>query len=145
MDQSDFDRLKRCAIGNLRKTSRAATLFGDTILQPTGLKVTQFTLLGAIAQQGSLSVGQLAAQMLMDQTSLTRSLKLLRDMGLVSSVQGREDGRTRLVSVTPEGYSKLDEIMPLWEKTYALLAERLGQEHLERLLAELELVNSILR
>lgn len=144
MDQSDFEKLKRCAIGNLRKTSRAATLFGDTVLQPTGLKVTQFTMLGAIAEQGSLSVGQLAAKMLMDQTSVTRSLKLLKEMGLVSSVQGL-DGRTRQVSVTPEGHHKLDEIMPLWEKTYALLVERLGQEHFDRLLAELEVVNNILR
>jgi DNA-binding MarR family transcriptional regulator len=144
MDQSDFEKLKRCAIGNLRKTSRAATLFGDTVLQPTGLKVTQFTMLGAIAEQGSLSVGQLAAKMLMDQTSVTRSLKLLKEMGLVSSVQG-SDGRTRLVSVTPEGYRKLDEIMPLWEKTYAMLVDRLGQEHFDRLLSELEVVNSILR
>jgi DNA-binding MarR family transcriptional regulator len=113
-------------------------------LQPTGLKVTQFTMLGAIAEQGSLSVGQLAAKMLMDQTSVTRSLKLLKEMGLVSSVQG-SDGRTRLVSVTPEGYRKLDEIMPLWEKTYAMLVDRLGQEHFDRLLSELEVVNSILR
>lgn len=144
MDQSDYDKLKRCAIGNLRKTSRAATLFGDTMLQPTGLKVTQFTMLGAIAEQGSLPVGQLAAKLLMDQTSVTRSLKLLKEMGLVSSVQG-PDGRTRLVSVTPEGHRKLDEIMPLWEKTYGLLVARLGLEQFDRLLADLELVNSVLR
>jgi DNA-binding MarR family transcriptional regulator len=144
MDQSDFEKLKRCAIGNLRKTSRAATLFGDTVLQPTGLKVTQFTMLGSIAEQGSLSVGQLAAKMMMDQTSVTRSLKLLKEMGLVSSVQG-SDGRTRLVSVTLEGQRRLAEIMPLWEKTNALLVDRLGQEHFDRLLAELEVVNNILR
>ncbi len=143
MDQQDFEKLKRCAIGNLRKTSRTATLFGDTVLQPTGLKVTQFTMLSAIAEQGSLSVGQLAEKMLMDQTSVTRSLKLLKKMGLVKSVRGR-DGRTRLISVTPEGYRKLDEIMPLWEQTYARIAEKLGQKHLDRLLAELDLVNNTL-
>jgi DNA-binding MarR family transcriptional regulator len=144
MDQQDFEKLKQCAIGNLRKTSRAATLFGDTVLQPSGLKVTQFTMLGAIAEQGSLAVGQLAEKMLMDQTSVTRSLKLLKEMGLVKSVRGR-DGRTRLISLTPEGHRKLDEIMPLWEQTYARIAAKLGQEHLDHLLAELDHVNKALR
>lgn len=144
MDQQDYDKLKRCAIGNLRKTSRTATLFGDAVLQPAGLKVTQFTMLGSIAEQGTLSVGQLADKMLMDQTSVTRSLKLLKDMGLVRSIRG-QDGRTRLISVTDEGHRKLDEIMPLWEATYAMISAKLGQEHLDHLLSELDLVNSVLR
>lgn len=144
MDQTDFDKLKRCAIGNLRKTSRAATLYGDTILQPTGLKVTQFTMLGTIAEQGSLSVSQLGEKLLMDQTSVTRSLKLLKDQGLVTSARG-QDGRTRLISLTDQGRRKLDEIMPLWEKTNSQVVAKLGQDHLNRLLDELTRLNSVLR
>lgn len=144
MDQTDFDKLKRCAIGNLRKTSRAATLYGDTILQPTGLKVTQFTMLGTIAEQGSLSVSQLGEKLLMDQTSVTRSLKLLKDQGLVTSARG-QDGRTRLISLTDQGRRKLDEIMPLWEKTNSQVVAKLGQDHLNRLLDELARLNSVLR
>jgi DNA-binding MarR family transcriptional regulator len=144
MDQADFDKLKRCAIGNLRKTSRAATLYGDTILQPTGLKVTQFTMLWTIAEQGSLSVSQLGEKLLMDQTSVTRSLKLLKAQGLVTSARG-QDGRTRLISLTDQGHRKLDEIMPLWEKTNSQVVAKLGQDHLNRLLDELTLLNSVLR
>ncbi len=144
MNQNDFDKLNRCAIGNLRKTSRAATLYGDTILQPTGLKITQFTMLGAIAEQGSLSVSQLGVKLLMDQTSVTRSLKLLKNQGLVTSARG-QDGRTRLISLTDQGHRKLDEIMPLWEKTNTQIVAKLGQDHLKLLLEELALVNSLLR
>ena len=144
MDQRDFDKLKRCAIGNLRKTSRAATLYGDTVLQPSGLKVTQFTMLGTIAESGALSVGQLGEKLLMDQTSVTRSLKLLKEMGLVVSVKG-QDARTRQVSLTAEGHRKLDEIMPLWEKANAQVVGLLGQQHLDNLLVELARFNKILR
>ena len=144
MDRQDFEKLGRCAIGNLRKTSRAATLFGDTILQPSGLKVTQFTMLGAIAEQDSVSVGQLGEKLLMDQTSVTRSLKLLKEMGLVTSVKGR-DGRTRQINLTAEGYRKLDEIMPLWEKANAQVIALLGQDHLDNLLEELARFNRVLR
>ena len=144
MDQKDFDKLRRCAISNLRKTSRAATLYGDTILQPSGLKVTQFTMLGTIAEYGSLSVGQLAEKLLMDQTSVTRSLKLLRELGLVASVKG-QDARTRQVSLTAQGYRKLDEIMPLWETANAQVVKLLGQRHLDNLLEELARFNKVLR
>ena len=144
MDRQDFEKLKRCAIGNLRKTSRAATLYGDTILQPSGLKVTQFTMLGAIAEQDTISVGHLGEKLLMDQTSVTRSLKLLKDLGLVASARG-QDGRTRLVSLTAEGHRKLDEVMPLWEKANAQVVAKLGQAHVDNLLEELANFNHLFR
>ncbi|MFZ5630359.1 MAG: hypothetical protein ACOY5B_14610, partial [Spirochaetota bacterium] len=42
-----------CLNFNLRRTSRAVTQYYDEALKPTGVKVTQFTILMAIASQST--------------------------------------------------------------------------------------------
>lgn len=139
MDSKDLARLKHCAFGNLRRTSRAVSLYGDSVLQPLGLKVTQFTVLAAVATYFPLTVTELAERLLMDQTSVTRCLKPLKEAGLVESIRG-EDGRTRLISITEQGNQKLDEVLPVWAQAQAHIVEGLGQDRFEALLKELSVV-----
>ena len=51
-------------------------LYGDS-LRPSGLRVTQFSILAAIARLGEASLKQLEDALAIDQTTLTRSLSLL--------------------------------------------------------------------
>src|SRR5689334_4082927 len=45
-----------CACSNVRKAARAVTQLYDDVLQPIGLRSTQFTLLIAVALAGEASV-----------------------------------------------------------------------------------------
>ena len=70
-------RLSPCVCSTLRMVSRAVTQLYDDILRPSGLRVTQFSILATIARSGEANLRQLEEALAIDQTTLTRSLNLL--------------------------------------------------------------------
>src|SRR5947209_7151029 len=66
-----------CACSNVRKAARAVTQLFDEVLQPSGLRSTQFTLLVAVALMDEAPVTELAGALVMDRTTFTRNLKPL--------------------------------------------------------------------
>ena len=138
MNQLNVTQAKLCACANLRMASRVMTQFYDEILQPSGLRATQFTLLVALSTTGPVTITDLAEALVMDRTTLTRNLKPLEKQGLIESISG-EDRRTRLVMLTEPGRTILAEAMPLWEQAQAKIVNGLGTDvfnHLLRLLSE---------
>src|SRR5215207_9565843 len=105
---------RACACANLRKAARAVTQLFDAALTPSGLKATQFTLLVTSRLSGDTTINGLAERMAMDRTTLSRNLKPLVRKGLLEVSPGG-DGRTRLVSISPEGERALDEAYPMWQ------------------------------
>ncbi|WGV28158.1 MarR family winged helix-turn-helix transcriptional regulator [Halotia branconii] len=65
-----------CAYFNLQRAARAITQHFDEILKPSGLLVTQFTILVAVAMAKSGTIASLAKMLVMDRTTLTRNLKV---------------------------------------------------------------------
>ncbi|MBF2008666.1 MAG: winged helix-turn-helix transcriptional regulator [Chlorogloeopsis fritschii C42_A2020_084] len=125
-----------CTCFNLRKASRVVTQLFDEVLQPSGLLVNQFTLLAAINIAGSAPITRLAQELVMDRTTLTRNLKPLERQGLIQIEPGK-DQRTRVVSLTAEGYAALEKALPLWEEAQTLVVEQLGQQRWSILLKSL--------
>ena len=125
-----------CACFSLRKATRAVTQLYDELLRPTGLRITQFTLLTLVSGFGPVSITRLAKAAVMDYTTLVRNLKLLEREGLVRS-RPTKDRRVREVSLTERGHRALTPALPLWEKAQARVAKQLGQERFGRLLADL--------
>jgi len=70
-------RLSPCVCNTLRMVSRVVTQLYDDCLRPSGLRVTQFSILAAVARLGLASLKQLEDELAIDQTTLTRSLTLL--------------------------------------------------------------------
>ena len=133
-----------CTCGNLRRASRAVTQLFDSILQPSGLKATQFTLLVATAKLGPAPLTRLAEALLMDRTTLTRNLKPLERAGLVRIDVG-EDRRSRAISLTPKGRRTLDAALPLWESAQSRMVDGLGDTRWRRLTNDLSAVSSLTR
>ncbi len=79
-----------CACLNVRKAARAVTQLYDEVLQPSGLRATQFNLLVAIALAGEAPVTRLADALVMDRTTLTRNLKPLESQGLITIEAGTD-------------------------------------------------------
>src|SRR5260370_24610203 len=73
----DRERRSACVCSALRMVSRAVTQLYDEVLQASGLRVTQFSTLATIAPRGEASPRQLECMLVIDQTTLTRSLNLL--------------------------------------------------------------------
>lgn len=131
-----------CTCFNLRKASRAITQLFDEKLQPSGLLITQFTILVAVSVAGSGTMNDLADGLGMDRTTLTRNLKPLEKQGLITIVPG-SDQRVRLVSLTDRGRAALVKALPLWESAQACVIEGLGESRWKVLLAGLSDTTSI--
>jgi DNA-binding MarR family transcriptional regulator len=82
-------------------------------LAPTGLKISQFSLLGFITAEGPVSIGRLAELAATDRTTLTRNLRPLLDDGLVEQAASG-DKRRRELMATPAGRALFKRALPLW-------------------------------
>lgn len=125
-----------CTCFNLRKATRVLTQIFDEQLKPSGLLITQFTILVAIAQVGSGTINDLADRLVMDRTTLTRNLKPLEREGLIT-IQPGEDRRLRIISLTLKGRNALATALPLWEQAQASVIDGLGKQQWSLLLKAL--------
>lgn len=114
-----------CVSATLRRAARTAARFYDDALRPSGLRGTQFTLLGALNILGEASIGDLSEQLAIDGTTLTRNLEILVRRGLVENI-GAEDGRVRNIGLTGAGKKAFDEAAPLWREAQRQVLDALG-------------------
>jgi DNA-binding MarR family transcriptional regulator len=133
-----------CACGNLRKAARAVTQVYDEVLRPTGLRVTQFGILGATMAMEPVTVTRLADLTVTDRTTLTRNLRLLEKKGLLR-VQTGDDRREREVTLTARGREALARGLPLWQKAQTRVIKGLGEERWNALREGLSAVVSLAR
>jgi len=129
-----------CACGRLRRAARALTQLYDDAMAPSGLRVTQYSLLSVLAQDGPLRITDLAARQLLDRTALSRNLDPLIERAFVAVTAGR-DARTRDVALTVKGANALKRAHPYWKRAQEDVARRVGKPKLEALitiLGELE-------
>jgi DNA-binding MarR family transcriptional regulator len=130
-----------CVCFNLRRATRMVTQLFDGVLRPSGLRITQFTLMVAVSLRGSAPIQELAEILGMDRTTLTRNLKGPEEAGMVSSSAGT-DRRSRLISLTPKGEQVLDETLPLWRQAQQRAVESLGEERLGNLMPVLHHISA---
>lgn len=125
-----------CTCFNVRRASRAVTQFYDDIMAPSGIKATQFTMLGAVALMGPASVTRLAEHLALDRTTLTRNLKVLAEQGYVEISAG-VDRRERVVRLTGEGQLAIERATPVWHEAQAALTARFGEERWRRMIEDM--------
>jgi DNA-binding MarR family transcriptional regulator len=118
-------RLSPCVCTTLRMVSRAVTQLYDDILRPSGLRVTQFSILGAIARLGAANLRQLEYTLAIDQTTLTRSLNLLERDRVIERVS-HPDGRIKAMTLTSKGRKALEAACPLWARAQDKVLRELG-------------------
>jgi hypothetical protein len=73
-----------CNCSALRQAARHVTRFYDAFLSPAGLRATQFSILAKLRQRGPLTITSLAAEMVMDRTTLGRNIRPLQRRGLAA-------------------------------------------------------------
>ena len=133
----------RCTCFNIRRASRAVTEFYDSILAPSGVRATQFTMLGAVELMGPASVSRLAEHLALDRTTLTRNLKVLAQGGLVAISAG-EDKRERVVRLTEDGQAAFNRAMLLWQEAQAALVEKFGEARWRRMIEDMAELGTLL-
>lgn len=123
-----------CNCLRLRRASQAITKVYDKHLEPSGIKVSQYSILKAISRTEPVNVSGLAAHVRLDRTTLVRNLKLLGQKGLISDIS-KAGARNRQLVLTGGGKEALTKAIPLWEKAQDSVERYLGAENLSILSA----------
>jgi DNA-binding MarR family transcriptional regulator len=110
-----YRQLLSCKCLKMRMASRIATQFYDKKLKPIKIKITQFTILSVIASNNNKTVSSLSSELLMDRTTLTRSLDILIKQKLIKNIRST-DARERIVQLTTQGHVVLEQAIPLWKE-----------------------------
>lgn len=116
---------ENCATLRARMAARKLTRLYDRALRPAGLKITQFTLLIAVAEGKVRSLTALADMLALERSSLVRNVKLLEDDGLLESAPSGE-GRSLGLRLTKAGRKKLTQALPLWREAQMQVEASLG-------------------
>ncbi len=136
-----LDEAQACMSFALRKAARNVTRAYDAALRGTGLRSTQFTLLVVVDGFGPISTGALARIVVLERTTLTRNIALLRRKGYLRARAG-SDRRSRLVSITARGRKAALEALPAWRRVQLQLHRTLGNRRFGELTRRLgELTN----
>lgn len=133
-----------CACANLRRAARAVTRLYNQALRPSGIEITQFTLLMALNLTGEASQGEVSDLLALDSTTLTRTLSLLKRRRWIRVRKG-DDRRQRLLSLTPAGQVKLQESMPYWSQAQVGLQTALDRDDFGRVGGLLAAITAVSR
>jgi DNA-binding MarR family transcriptional regulator len=131
-----------CHCTNMRRSSRAVTQFYDEMLRPSGLKVTQYSLLNHLRRLGPLTMNDLSKAIRLERTTLVRNLKPLEKMGLVK-ISVENPSHARLVHLTEKGLNSLEKAIPYWNQAQQHLNELLTNEEIRVFKGVLQKLESI--
>src|SRR6266852_4968147 len=101
-----------CICLHLQRAARAVARCFDDALRPLGLTNGQFSLLMSLNRPQAPTIGNVAALLAMDRTTLTACLKPLERRGLVTVAIDDADRRSRRLMLTPAGRALLVAALP---------------------------------
>jgi DNA-binding MarR family transcriptional regulator len=102
-----------CTCFRMRGATRRVTQIYGRHLAPTGLKISQFSLLGFVVAEGPVSIGRLSGLLAADRTTLTRTLRPLLSADLLERAHSLDRRRRELVA-TAAGRALFKRAFPLW-------------------------------
>ena len=121
-----YQQLNDCTCDLMRRTARSITQFYDGFLNQAEIKSSQFSILGALANTGAITVSELAKTVNIERTGLTRNLAILERNGWVQIQISAIDSRQRIVSLSEDGYKQLDRAIPYWEQAHEIISASIG-------------------
>ncbi|MGH7045857.1 MAG: MarR family winged helix-turn-helix transcriptional regulator [Stellaceae bacterium] len=98
----------------VRQAARCVTQLYDRHLAPVGLRAGQFGILARLRRRGEIAIGDLAAELVIDRTTLARNLRPLERDGLITITPARGDRRIRELRLTAAGSDRLRLAVPAW-------------------------------
>src|SRR5260370_24460523 len=128
-----------CACQNLRRVTRLVTRIYDQELRKTGIEITQFGLLTALAIVGEANQKALGAGFATDSTTLTRTLALLRKQGWIRVRPGK-DKRERVFRLTEAGKRQVAAAQPHWQAAGHTFREKPGPVDWKQIEAPLSMI-----
>lgn len=119
-----------CTCFRARKLARLMTQYYDRALAPAGLNLNQYSILRRA--NGTRALTEVARDLGMDRTTLTRDLKPLIEAQWLR-VEPGPDARQRCIRITDEGKEAVRLAKPLWRQAQDAIENGLGPAELQTL------------
>lgn len=116
-----------CTCFSLRAAARRITRRYDETLAPSGLLISQFSMLTFISAKPGCGVAELAARLDLDISTATRNLRPLVAGGYVTVRAGARDARRREIRLTAKGTRALAKARELWLRAQEQTVTELGE------------------
>jgi DNA-binding MarR family transcriptional regulator len=113
-----------CYCTQFRRSANALTHIYDDALRPIGLKITQLTLLRGLDRLRSATYNEIANELSLDKTTISRNIKLLIEAGWVQ-ISSEEDARYKVASLSPAGSKMLKDAEPHWREAQTQVEKEL--------------------
>ena len=111
-----------CYCTQFRRSARALTVIYDAALRTEQIRITQFSLLRALNRLGAATLQELAEEVVLDKTTISRNVKLLDTAGWVE-FESTGDLRKKLVKLSSDGKEKLAKANLSWQKAQSKVLE----------------------
>jgi DNA-binding MarR family transcriptional regulator len=121
-------RFHECNCLAIRQAARHITQFYDQILAPAGLRTTQFGILSRLRRSGPMTINELAAELVMDRTTLGRNILPLQRDGLIEVAPGTTDRRRHELSITDLGVERHRGALKCWAEAQKRFGDVFGDE-----------------
>lgn len=125
-----------CTCFRMRKLARLMSQRYDQALAPAGVNLNQYSILRRTGGKGR-PLGEVAHELGMDRSTLSRDLKALVEAGWIESVVG-EDARQRRLRITAAGRAVIERAWPLWRAVQDEIDSGLGEDAIAALHAQLD-------
>jgi DNA-binding MarR family transcriptional regulator len=119
----------------LRQAARHISQFYDQFLAASGLRTTQYSILARLQRKGPMSINALAAELVMDRTTLGRNILPLQRDRLISVRPGRIDRRSKELQLTKAGAARLRAASEAWHRAQARFEAAFGGKRAKELRA----------
>lgn len=127
----------KCLCLHLQRAARATARMFDEALRPIGITSGQFSLLMSLNRPAPPLMGEIAAFLAMDRTTLTAMLKPLQRRGLLEARTDEADRRGKRLVLLSEGHALLARAVPVWAATEEQIETLLASSDPERLRQDL--------
>jgi DNA-binding MarR family transcriptional regulator len=104
-----------CLCMHTQRAARAIARRFDVALKPVGITSGQFSLLMSLNRPKATNLASVASLLGMDRTTVTANLKPLERHNLVTTAPDPNDGRAKLLQLTPAGRNVLAKAVPSGE------------------------------
>ena len=140
MSSEAAPKMQECMCLAVRQAARHVTQAYDQFLAPTGLRTTQFSILAKLKRQGAMSINALAADMVMDRTTLGRNILPLERDGLIAIEPVPSDRRSKELHLTRLGEKRFAAACQGWLTAQSRFESTFGSKRTSELRALLRAV-----
>jgi DNA-binding MarR family transcriptional regulator len=98
----------------VRQAARYITQFYDRYLATAGLRTTQYGVLARLKRHGPMSINTLAAELVVDRTTLGRNIRPLERDRLIAIESDSSDRRSKILRLTKAGDARFQRAQKRW-------------------------------